>query len=373
MFLGAGASAFAKMPTTEGLIHEIQDRVAQREIWENAVVKHLVSNIVEEYNDKDVEELYQAIREMKDAEKLHKRVVEHKAKDHGGGKKRVIQTTSRSHSDNATTISEAEDVDENIRALESLEKAIRNTLLTSFTVKTENVDKVVSTYDKLFELVPRNIVTTNYDNVLETYCEQKKLDLVNGFKRSHLGYRRIWEGERDSAWDVGEDALRLVKLHGSTTWQENDNGDVSDIYDRGLHDGGDVMVYPTLGEKDYSHGIFPELWKRFEAILTKTELLIVVGFSFRDPQINQILQSRLKRTAENPMKLLYIDPRHEVLKALVGADVEWRPARTERGTLGHYYQDEMPYVYAYNVEFPPRPHKLELVLEILDKVSSSAT
>ena len=248
------------------------------------MAKHLVRNIVGRHNDKDVEELYQTIRDMIAAEKLHATVV--KAKDHGGVK-REIQTTPTRRPENTTSKDEAEDVDETIRALESLETAIRNTLLSNLMVKPENVNNVVSTYDELFKSVSRNIVTTNYDNVLETYCEQKELELVNGFKKSHLGDRRTW----DDVWEGEETALYLTKLHGSITWQEDDDSAVLEIGKPGLRDTDrDVMIAPTLGEKDYSNRIFPTLIDRFKTILAETEVLIVVGFSFRDPRINRMLQ-----------------------------------------------------------------------------------
>ena len=228
------------------------------------------------------------------------------------------------------------------------------------------------------------MVTTNYDNVLEVYCEEAGLGIINGFKASSLGNRRIWDtdtwGDDEYFVDYGGDgpndyyavlaSMRLVKLHGSITWQKGDDDAVLEIGSIGQRDPSkDVMILPTLGKKDYSHGIFPELWRQFEKVLARTGLLIVIGFSFRDPEINRMLRSHLERTAENPMKLLYIDTRHEGLKELVGGDVEPRLVKADRGTLWHYHHDEMPYVYAHNAEFPLRPNKLKLVLEILDVVS----
>ena len=360
LFLGAGASVFAGMPTTKGLIRDVLQQVLPQEKWKSPQAASLVRNIVRHHEGQDVEVLYQTIRRMTDAEKLHEEAMKHKmAGDNNPAWKREILTTSAYGSDIENKKNETEDIAENIDTFESLEVAIRNTLLDRLMVKRDYITAVVEQYDGLFEHVPRNIATTNYDNVLETYCERKKLDMVNGFKPSHLGDRRIWKGEHDGAWAVGEDALRLVKLHGSIAWQE-DGDDILEIGRPGMRDTTrDVMIAPTLGEKDYDSKIFPTLWKRFEAILAETELLIVAGFSFRDPKINRMFRSRLKRTAENPMKLLYIDPRHRGLKELVGTDVELLQARARRGALLHYYHDEMPYVYAYNVEFPLIPNELE--------------
>lgn len=129
--------------------------------------------------------LYKTIQTMISAEESHKTVVENKTTGDSGGRATSHEITASSKS-----TPETDDIDENIRTLESLKVAIRNTLLTSLMVKPDRVDDVVSTYDELFRHVPRNILTTNYDNVLETYCEQKKIGLVNGFGKSHLGDRR---------------------------------------------------------------------------------------------------------------------------------------------------------------------------------------
>ena len=386
LFLGAGASVFAGMPTTGKLIGDVLGRVLHQESWENPTAASLARNIVRDHEGKDVEVLYQTIRRMVDAEKLHGEAMEYKmAGDNNPAWKREILTASRFHPDTKTTKDETEDIAENIRALESLEVAIRNTLLDRLMVKPDHFKDVAERYGELFrETESHTIITTNYDNVLEVYCEEVGLGIINGFRASSLGNRRIWDPDTwdDSEYDVdhGGDSpddyyatlarMRLVKLHGSITWQEEDDGTVLEIGSIGPRNTKkDVMILPTLGEKDYSRSIFPELWRQFEKVLAGTELLIVIGFSFRDPQINQVLLNRLKRTTKNPMKLLYIDLKHEGLKELVGADVEPHPIKADRGTLWHYHHDEMPHVYAHNAEFPLRPNKLKFVLEILDAVS----
>ena len=378
LFLGAGASRFVYMPTTMELVndegYDLLDHLIHKEKWDSSTAFSLAKNLVREHTreQKDVEVLYRNIQKAVDAEELHGNMMKHKAAaDTGPAWERKILTIPRHNPDNPTTKYEDEDVEENKTALKSLETAIRNFLLRKFMVKPDYKQKIVDEYDKIFNILPTmDVVTTNYDNVLETYCEQKKRRLMNGFKQSHLGDRRIWDGKfEDSA-----DALRLIKLHGSITWQK-DGDDILEMGRPGLRDvDDDIMIYPTLGEKDYSHSIFPALWDRFEDMLSKTELLVVVGCSFRDPKINQMLRSRLERTTENPnpMKMLYIDKNTDGLKELVGADVEWSQAMGERGTIRHYYQAEMPYVYAHESEFPLRSNKLELVLKIVDEVSSKA-
>ena len=136
----------------------------------------MVGNVVGAHKNKDVEELYETIRKMIAAVDLYETVVDHKRGDFH----RMIYAFPRMQPNaEPRKKDESTDIDENKKALEELRTTIRNTLLTNLTVKREYVGAVVELYDELFKYVSPIIVTTNYDNVLETYCEQKTLDLAN--------------------------------------------------------------------------------------------------------------------------------------------------------------------------------------------------
>ena len=377
LFLGAGASRFVDMPTTTDLVNDVLLQVLHRERWGSPMAASLARNIVRDHAGKDVEMLYKTIRDMKAAEELHRKAMKHKMDgDNHPSWKRELLTTSRYNPDNKTKKDETEDIGENIKTLESLELAIRNTLLDRLIIKPDHIQNMVEQYDALFEHVGRNIVTTNYDNVLETYCEQTRLNLVNGFKKSHLGDRRMW----DCSWKDGKGSLCLVKLHGSIMWQKDDNDMVLEIGMPGLRGmDKDIMIPPTLGEKDYDHDIFPALWDRFKDMMSKTELLVVVGFSFRDPKINRILRSRLKHTnRKNPMRLLYVgpkDPKRDGLKELVELDDEPLKAPVPgKCMLWNYSRDKMPYVYAYRDEFgQDTARSMKFALEAMDELCGKAS
>ena len=375
LFLGAGASKFAGMPTTKDLIANVLQRVLHQETWISSTAASLARNAVRDHSEEDVEVLYETIRKMIDAEELHRKAMGYKmAGDNHPAWKREILTISAHNSDKQAKESETNDIDENIATLKSLRVVIRNTLLASLTVKRERIGAVVELYDELFKNVqPDYIVTTNYDNVLETYCEETGKDLANGFKKSHLGNVRMWDGE----WK-GRGEINLTKIHGSITWQEDDDGLVLEIGRPGLREvGKDVMIVPTLGEKDYSHGIFPDLQTRFKSLLAETDLaetdlLIVVGFSFRDTGINKIFRRRLTRSVGNPrpMRLLYVGPKEDdddMLKKFVGGKDEPRKVRGDHCVLWYYSRGDMPYVYAYRRNFEQyAAEQMKGVLDDLD-------
>lgn len=364
VFLGAGASVFAGIPTTKELIKNISNHI-KPESWKDPTLYHMCTDIVEKHRAKDVEVLYQTIDNMIKAENIHMEVAEHRAQRYSGSWKRKIHTFSKNPNAVKSEAYERDDIEETIKVLESLRTIIRDTLLDSLIVEPDKVNEVENTYDSLFQHIQQPyIVTTNYDNVLETYCKRKEIGLVNGFRQSSLGDGRIWDG----MFDEQERALHLVKLHGSITWQEVDDGSTLEIGMPGQRNStGDVMIVPTLGEKDYSSKIFPRLLEKFKSILNNTDLLIVIGFSFRDPGINQMFAQRLDKNNPNPMMLWLIDPNHNGLKRLVG-NVEPRRRQAESGVVWDYSNDKMPYVYAQNIKFPRKPHEWEHQLKILDQI-----
>lgn len=148
LLLGAGASRFAGIPTTKDLIDDVKQRVIHQERWDSPMAASLARNIVRDHGDKDVEVLYQTIRDMKAAEELHGKVMKYKvAGDNHPAWKREILTTARSHPDNETKKDETKDIDETMKTFESLEGAIRNTLLDRLMVKPDRIKDVKERYD----------------------------------------------------------------------------------------------------------------------------------------------------------------------------------------------------------------------------------
>ena len=365
LFLGAGASKFVGMPDTKELVRSLKDQIG-REKWDSPAAEYLVRSVVGAHEDegKDVEELYETIHNMIDAVELYKKIVKHKVGDFH----REITYRKMPPDIEPSKEDELVDIEGSKKALEELMVAIRNTLLANLMVKPESVDAVVELYNELRKHVqPNNIVTTNYDNVLETYCEQNTLKLTNGFKASHLGDIRMWNKQ----WRGRGDGISLIKIHGSITWQEDDDGNVLEIGRPGMRDTRkDVMIAPTLSEKDYSKQIFPDLQDRFELQLKKADLLIVVGFSFRDCEINEIFRRRLTRSdgGTSPTRLLYIGPLDagDNLKKFVGVKDEPREVRQSSYALWDYSSGDMPYVYAYREKFEGAAKHMRFVLEDLD-------
>ena len=160
---------------------------------------------------------------------------------------------------------------------------------------------------------PVSIFTTNYDMFSEAAMDDLGFLYNNGFtgtwrrKFNPLSYSYACVENmnlRREAWEPVPFFFNLVKLHGSVSWYRG-GAEAEDIFEgdcRRLADGavGDdsdrtVMIYPTP-MKDRSTLMTPysDLFRVMENRLArKNTVLIVLGYSFRDPHINRVILNSL--------------------------------------------------------------------------------
>lgn len=157
--------------------------------------------------------------------------------------------------------------------------------------------EIVKTFNQFFSMLKSHkedesvveVFTTNYDNVIEDYCRESKknckLTVLNHAVASSSGKN----GEK----------YYLTKLHGSLDWlidRRTDNIVVSITQHKVPKNSerwkrNEYILFGTktrIGEKLYS-----DLFKSFENSLSRTEVCIVVGFSFRDEHINKIINQAM--------------------------------------------------------------------------------
>lgn len=145
------------------------------------------------------------------------------------------------------------------------------------------------------------IVTTNYDLAVELYRRKKgESALDRGFvwNQTESQYLLQLPQLRDSRSNIG-----LLKLHGSIDWAIRDDGQI--VQKEGLDSfygeryTGRLMVYPIY-EKHVSKDPSSSLFICFRNLLSRSNVFIVIGYSFRDQSINNafldaLLEDRKKR------------------------------------------------------------------------------
>jgi hypothetical protein len=179
-------------------------------------------------------------------------------------------------------------------------------------------------YSALFELMVasrimvRDIFTTNYDTVVEEYIMSTRhssiqFKLVDGFPYDSARRGRFWNpAEFQEEHDKPETMpLRLFKLHGSLNWRETSDNLLECLPAEDKCQGGrrykrSVLIYPTQKGLETEEP-FATMHKYFREASSSTKIFVVIGFSFRDPVINEIFLSHLDKNKKHC--LLVVSPK----------------------------------------------------------------
>jgi HEAT repeats/SIR2-like domain len=162
----------------------------------------------------------------------------------------------------------------------------------------EKAGSELATILALRQYGPVWIFSTNYDRIVEFACQANSVPCSDGFEIDPAEAVANWTGKFET--DV-----RVVKLHGSVNWYEDDPGGALHRLDRGYslpaHDfrllRGDqrlrpLMIIPTL-EKEAMTAPYIGLAMQFTDVLKSTRILIVAGNSLRDRHIKEYIRARL--------------------------------------------------------------------------------
>jgi hypothetical protein len=141
-----------------------------------------------------------------------------------------------------------------------------------------------------------DVFTTNYDINIETAYDEVvagNADLyfgINGQRRKFLDMK-LWQNT--DSLDHG----LVTKLHGSLDWKLDGNricvGDAVFTGDHAKH----AIIYPGFkGESEIS--FFRPFHDYLERSLANSDVLIFIGFAFRDEYINNSIRNNLSPSAE---------------------------------------------------------------------------
>ena len=155
--------------------------------------------------------------------------------------------------------------------------------------------------------VKLEIVTTNYDQVIEKAAEKGKITVFDGFGfNSHPIFDDSWFD-----WNLSKkvkylntneveykpNVIDLLKIHGSIDWVREDNEIVKQkSISENQNMENQVMIFPSSDKykQSYDKPYF-ELMSRFQNYLRKPNtLLITSGFSFSDEHISRMITDAIK-------------------------------------------------------------------------------
>lgn len=155
------------------------------------------------------------------------------------------------------------------------------------------------------------IFTINYDLAFENACENIGVSYNNGFKGCHMRKfnpdtfqnEMYIKGSKGESKRIGS-YLNIYKLHGSISWQTNNN--INDIYNINEIQFSDdfakedfhtesMLIFPLQSKKSYSLDLpYSDLFRCFSKSLSESQsTLIIMGYSFRDEHINNLILNGL--------------------------------------------------------------------------------
>lgn len=160
---------------------------------------------------------------------------------------------------------------------------------------------------RIGENVLSPIVTTNYDLAMERYRRARSLPKFNrGLTPDPTDGQLFLQPSnlRQSQLTIG-----LLKLHGSIDWAVREDGRI--VEREGLESfygerfSGRLMVYPVY-EKHVSQEPYSSLFVCFKNLLSRSYIYLVMGYSFRDPSINNAFLDALQE--DRRRRIIIVNP-----------------------------------------------------------------
>lgn len=175
---------------------------------------------------------------------------------------------------------------------------------------TAQADAPLGHFEPLLRAAKTGIVTLNYDQLIERAGEKFGVEVSTGAE--------LWDG--GFQWQFGTAAVHLLKMHGSMTWRSSrsinhESGNlvpaVGFYETSGLNEAApNRLLTPTVifgsGSKTTPFSAFPALTRQFHDWLEKSELLVVVGYSFRDQHVDAAI--RRWASLSPSRRIVVIDP-----------------------------------------------------------------
>jgi NAD-dependent SIR2 family protein deacetylase len=147
------------------------------------------------------------------------------------------------------------------------------------------------------------IISVNYDTCIEQFCADNQLSYEDGFDIS-------WN---PMVFDREHTDINLYKLHGSVLWYQSDRGSYIKLPIRTAESrielitgeqANSLMLYPVQ-KWGYAEP-FLELLVMTKRLIEACNLLIVVGYSFRDDYLIRMLWDAARKNKD--LRIILIDP-----------------------------------------------------------------
>ena len=155
-----------------------------------------------------------------------------------------------------------------------------------------------------------NVFSLNYDLIFElVFNTPERRILDNGFSERHISDNKVryWAADFNNAQN--QTKINFFKLHGSIDWEHNRDSEEISVKES-IDDGREPLIIFGSASKMLSFDPFLFILSKFREKLEQATLFVVVGYSFHDKYINNLLIQQLNQntTEGKPKKMLVVDP-----------------------------------------------------------------
>lgn len=246
------------------------------------------------------------------------------------------------------------------------------------------INKIISRKETLSR--PK-IFTPNYDLAFENACEKIGVSYNNGFRGVHM--RKFDPDTFHNETYIKQDSvekgkriatyLNIYKLHGSISWQYAESiNDLYNLQEIQISDSAkksnfsfdSLMIYPIQTKKSYSLDLpYSELFRNFSKNLTETQnTLVIIGYSFLDEHINDIIRTGLYNPNLNVIIHSYglIDGSSpSFLQTLKSRAVSDNRIAVFEGALVGDFTNFVKYLIPLNSYIPPKETIIDTLKELI--------
>ena len=199
-----------------------------------------------------------------------------------------------------------------------------------------------------------NVFTTNNDIFNETALDSLNIHYINGFSGGLQKYfnpaffNYTFSKRMDTSLEKFEPVNNMVylyKIHGSVNWIEDSSNANSYFNIRELADikkdyNGKAMIYPTPLKQNKSLGSpYVDLFREFQhKLLEPNNVLFVIGYSFNDEHINDIIYRSLVTNSSLILCIVnQLDEKQPICKVKDNRIFRLWGASKDRMTHYHYF------------------------------------
>ena len=154
----------------------------------------------------------------------------------------------------------------------------------------EAIEKMIR---KFYNAHPQNIniVTTNYDCILEYALSKAGHNFTDGFTGRPLSkFNPAGFGKKKT--------VNLIKVHGSLNWFSNNNGNIFYLPCECKFDELKYAMIPPVRERKYQEAFIKEPYRtligKSDNIIEKANSFLVIGFGFNDEHLTPKIDSKIK-------------------------------------------------------------------------------